>query len=276
MGLKKDRERRIGLVDFRQVPMTSRKHPQGGLTYHIIRLENPDRPGIYAELLICDQNQYLLAFRRRVGNVWSDWFYFKDQEKNMPAYLRKTALNFGGRHTTTTTIPTGEITAFLDIYHVLIDPASTDVALRRALLRAIILFCEATRIECVLEDMEGKMLYTVQQALAGLLWKRIRKWKKMSNYGLHQRNKVLVQGGDGVEEVQPGQLDAEEEEEDEDALEAELLGYLEECEIYNLDQAIGPQGQLRLILLNDEHYQHYGQVLQFPGNYQDNFRGGLV
>jgi hypothetical protein len=122
---------------------------------------------------------------------------------------------------------------------VLTDPAATDATLKRVIRRAMILFCEATRIEAVLKDMGGGMGYTVyEEALAALLWFRIRKWKKMSNYGLYRRKKVLVEGGDGVDEIQ---LEAgQQEDEKEDIKESKLHEYLAECELYSLDQVIGP------------------------------------
>jgi hypothetical protein len=93
-------------LKVREIPRTSGIHPHGALTYHIIRLEHPHpyRHGIYGELLI-DQNQCLVAFHWRVGNVWSDWFYFNDQGKHMPTYVTMTPLKFGGSHIGDTTMP---------------------------------------------------------------------------------------------------------------------------------------------------------------------------
>jgi hypothetical protein len=50
--------------------------------------------------------------------------------------------------------------------------------------------------------MEGRLGYTMyEEALTALMLFGNRKWKKMSNYVLYLRKKVLVEGGDDVEEI---------------------------------------------------------------------------
>lgn len=274
MRLKKRREIRIGLALFRSRPVTPMMHPQGGQTYYRLRLEDPTRPNVYVEFLVCDQNLYLIAYRWYNGNVWTDWLYFQDQRASIPGYLlaTSTSLPFPGRHDAQTTMPVGPTAALMDIFYVLTNPQADDAAVRRALLRAVILFCEASRILMIFMDMMSRMSCTavMDDVPEVLMWVRMRRWKKMSRYSLYARNRVLVEGGDGVQEVEQGLQD------EPDEKEIKLRDSIANCELYNLDQVIGPEGQLQLILLDEDLYTQFGDLPPFPAGYVDDFREALV
>ncbi|KQJ93001.2 hypothetical protein BRADI_3g02122v3 [Brachypodium distachyon] len=141
----------------------------------------------------------------------------------MPSYLNFRPLNFRGNHKADTTIPLGPTTALIHIFHVLINPASTDDSMRAVLLQVVVLFCEASRIQMVKDNIEGKMSYDVYQVeFMDLVWACIRKWRKMCDYCLYMRNKLLVQGGDGVQEIEQQEPQPDQ---PEDEKETELLSY---------------------------------------------------
>jgi hypothetical protein len=136
---KKLREFRICPAVYKGCPMTPPPHPRTGRrSYHVVRLVSATRRGVIVELLFCDSNMYLLAYRRFVpGKQWSPWHHFKGQSGQKPHFIQvddyREMTGITVTHKESVTIPGGEYPALENMFHVLANPDSSVDDTERAL-----------------------------------------------------------------------------------------------------------------------------------------------
>ncbi|KAM0911419.1 hypothetical protein ACQ4PT_013496 [Festuca glaucescens] len=182
---------------FFKTPMTPPPHPSTGYNYHIIRLLHHGKHGWIVELLFCDQNGYLLAYRRqRLGAAWSKWFFFDGLEDYMPVFIpknnRKELTKITGAHKADTTVPACAVTVLVGIFFVLVNPNSASDLIERELLRGVVVLCETTRVKIIDETVTSRLLaeWCEDPTMVDRLWEHIRSWKKMLNCALDNRTRM--------------------------------------------------------------------------------------
>ncbi|KAM0840907.1 hypothetical protein ACQ4PT_059318 [Festuca glaucescens] len=254
---KKLREFLISPAVYKGTPMTPPPHPvTAHRSYHRIKLVSVTKHGFLVELLICDNDMYLLAYRRFVpGKGWSPWQHFKNQEEDMPHFIQpdnyKEMAGITVTHKESITIQGGEFAALQNMFHVLANPNSSVADIEKVLFCAVILFCEVTRLEEVNADMLERLSeYRTDPTIADLLWTFMRSWQKLSDCGLDNRNRVKKKERLRVD--------------------PKLMALVKDCKITHIDQVIGPEGQLKLILLNDDLFKPYINVA-YPADFRDHF-----
>ncbi|KAM0866761.1 hypothetical protein ACQ4PT_042429 [Festuca glaucescens] len=132
--------------------------PKTGYSYHVIELiDSAGGTGMKVQLLICDYNQYLVAFRRESAGVWSR------------------CSTIGGNQ------------CLEDMFYGMATYPEhmDDDRLQKAFLRAVILFCEAIRLRIVYDEMVRRLeLIMDAVALTAYMWKQIRNWSSLCDLAL--------------------------------------------------------------------------------------------
>jgi hypothetical protein len=92
--------------------------------------------------------------------------------------------------------------------------------------------------------------YWADPTIAALLWTFMKSWKKLSKCALDNRKRVKEGTVLRVDPV--------------------LMGHVSDCLINHIDQVIGPEGQLKLILLDEDDFTSYIPVA-YPDDFRDEF-----
>lgn len=201
-----------------------------------MRLVNPDMHGTLVDLLFCDQNMYMLFASRCFvpESPWSRWSHFKGQTRYMPSFVLADACE-----EMTIKVSRNE---FQDAWwrvhrsaehiHVLADLASST---KRKVCEVIIM-CVVTRILVLLHSTFGRLMdfRCTATGIAVILWMFMRSWKKLLKCALDNGRRVRAR--DAVD-VDPKTV---------------AVSYVSGCGINHVNEMIGPDGQLRLILLDGE------------------------
>jgi hypothetical protein len=100
------RAKDIEPLTYYDTPVTPAPNPENpkigndaksGHSYHVIELvDGGGNSGMRVQLLICDYNQYLVAFRRQRDRVWSAWYHWSDWP--LPDYFNGVSLEITGDH----------------------------------------------------------------------------------------------------------------------------------------------------------------------------------
>lgn len=263
LARKKLREFLICPAVNKGVPFTPPPHRSTGRrSYHVVRLVNPHKEGTIVELLFCDQDLYLLAFRRKVtGQDWSKWHFFAEQRKLMPLFIQSQGdleemTKVTVTHSQNTTIPGAEYNVLEDIFFVLSNPRSGEDRVKEALLRAVILLSEMSRIKAIYDSLSELLISykgeDEDSRIDPALLEYMRCWGKLSDCAIDNRKKVRARSTTSVDPT--------------------LLGHVNRCGVTGIDQVIGPAGQLRLNLIDEEEgsFEAYRDV-PFPAGFQDRF-----
>ncbi|KAM0922637.1 hypothetical protein ACQ4PT_006107 [Festuca glaucescens] len=174
-------------------PANNRRLPHLGHSYHSIILTCRDRPDLRVHLLIRDFDLYLLGFRRELDEVWSPWYYCKN-DLGFPVFLdnvEKEELDFDGGHEKKGNM--GGTQTLLSIFNALGKyPDKRDYnKMKKAFLQAVVLFCEAMRFTYILAELVRRIKDGVEDSPmdippvpAGRFWKRVGSWVVFSHLAL--------------------------------------------------------------------------------------------
>ncbi|KAM0866760.1 hypothetical protein ACQ4PT_042429 [Festuca glaucescens] len=158
--------------------------PKTGYSYHVIELiDSAGGTGMKVQLLICDYNQYLVAFRRESAGVWSRWYHCSDFY--LPDHFQAIKLNIEGDHRIYSTIGGNQCLEDMFYGMATYPEHMDDDRLQKAFLRAVILFCEAIRLRIVYDEMVRRLeLIMDAVALTAYMWKQIRNWSSLCDLAL--------------------------------------------------------------------------------------------
>ncbi|KAL6595611.1 hypothetical protein ACP70R_047951 [Stipagrostis hirtigluma subsp. patula] len=226
----------IGATSFLDVPITPlHTNPETGHSHHILRLTNSWVDETSAvDLLFRDQNTYFIAFRRVINGVGGQWYKFHGED--VPDFLHAEdieKLHSGHESGDVTTI--GGIMTFDDVFHTFFhyNGEAVDDQLIRAKARAIVIFSEALRFLCVRQLVAQRMASNANAAiLPGVIWRRMLSWQVLSDFLLDTMRRFLLP--EGHPDRQPHQ--------------GNLARLAEPYDIFQLEDLIGPNGDIRLIL----------------------------
>ncbi|KQJ86480.1 hypothetical protein BRADI_4g05801v3 [Brachypodium distachyon] len=180
---------------YRGVPVTTNEEG-----FHIISLDHDGYPSV---LLVIDQkNGYLIGFRDSRGQ----WYRFSDQGA-FPAHAEVI------RHMTSS-------------YFSLVDDW--------ALVRLIIMLCEAVRLRTVRTLVSRRMALFTNAPIDPLTRKKIRSWSLMSGFAGH----CWRREHDEINGYEQSELDK-----------------LAQCQVFSPEEVAGdPNGELMLILYSKVHF----------------------
>ncbi|KAL6640446.1 hypothetical protein ACP70R_021569 [Stipagrostis hirtigluma subsp. patula] len=215
------------------VPMTPlAPNPDTGNSYHIVRLINDwAEEGVAVDLLFRDQNMYFVAFRRVVNEVGQQWYSFRHEE--VPDFINAIVIRLGSSHESREDTTIGGVNSLNGMFEEFSNYAGEE-SLRRAKARAIITFGEALRFWSVHREVIQRMVANplMPYTLSEVMWRRILSWRVLCDFVIDIMRRLTLP--ENHPERQPDQ--------------ARLASFAVPYQIHNLNELIGPHGEIRLIL----------------------------
>ncbi|KAM0875186.1 hypothetical protein ACQ4PT_036964 [Festuca glaucescens] len=180
-----------------------------GHSYFIIELSfvdevtGKDYDKMVVQLMICDNNSYLVGFRRCVYEKWSSWYYCSD-DFTLPFFLQRdaTKLPMEGDHTVRP--PIGGAVTFEAIFADLgfLPDRRNIKEMETSFLAAVLVFCEARRIIWVFMEVKKRILRNeaarpLECTIPGKEIAEDYAWKDIKDWGVDSKT-VLAAAESGV------------------------------------------------------------------------------
>ncbi|XP_044437502.1 uncharacterized protein [Triticum aestivum] len=193
-------------------PVTPHKNPRArekkggkeiddsGVFYHIIELFNSleeDDRSLRVQLLVSDYDGYMVAIRRRVLNTWGAWGRFN--HLYVPSWLNSEDMGVDASHNKKTTV--GGSPLMQSMFYALVRPNRSKDEIRKAALRAIVIFIEAFRLSCILRLVMGAMRTGKETPLEPYHWERINSWGHLCKFTLQRAKYGQVESPNVLERM---------------------------------------------------------------------------
>ncbi|TVU14132.1 hypothetical protein EJB05_37579, partial [Eragrostis curvula] len=188
------------LIGQHKIPVTPLPNPVSGDSYHIVRLFDKLKPGYCVDLLFRDTDGYLVAFRRlRLNNEgqWIGRIWFPYSDVKLPEELKvAVSLGFDSSHRNGSKTTPGNVNTMHHMFEILSRcedrprDRKTGVLLndndraevKEALLRAIVIFSESFRFQCIYLSMLERIVDGQEETeVDPATWKIIHNWGHASD-----------------------------------------------------------------------------------------------